>query len=154
MENEFICTHILNFEKGQIIRNTDHKRPKSQTLEKYQEQVLGLFNKSEIAKNYLQLFRKNKSRYYRDNLQYILKNHGNYEAATIHNSLLFCIENKVFNAKTLIDILNNNQKGEDNITYGPSVSEINTVQTDEANLHQKYNNVETSDINKYENIFR
>jgi len=154
MENEFICTHILNFEKGQTIRNTDHKRPKSQTLEMYQKQVLELFNKSEIAKNYLQLFRKNKSRYYRDNLQYILKNHDNYEAATIHNSLLFCIENKVFNAKYLIGILNNNQKDKDNITYGPSVNELNTVQTGEANLHPEYNNVETSDINKYENIFR
>ena len=120
----------------------------------YQKQVLELFNKSEIAKNYLQLFRKNKSRYYRDNLQYILKNHDNYEAATIHNSLLFCIENKVFNAKYLIGILNNNQKDKDNITYGPSVNELNTVQTGEANLHPEYNNVETSDINKYENIFK
>ncbi len=154
MKNEFICTHILNFEKGQTIRNTDHKRQKSQTLEMYQEQVLELFNGSEIAKNYLQLFRKNKSRYYRDNLQYILKNQGNYEAATIHNSLLFCIENNVFNAKNLISILNSNQKSEDNITSGPSVSELNTVQTGEVNLHPEYNNVEKSDINKYENIFR
>jgi hypothetical protein len=151
MEEEFICTHILSFEKGQTIRNTDHKRPKSQTLEKYQEQVLVLFNNSEIAKNYLQLFRKNKSRYYRDNLQYILKNHGDYKDATIHDALLFCTENKVFNAKNLIDILNKNKK--DNITYIPSGNELNTVQTDLVNLHSQYNNVETSDINKYENIF-
>lgn len=153
MENEFICTHILNFEKGQTIRNTDHKRKKSLTLEKYQEQVLELFNKSETAKNYFALLRKNKSRYYRDNLQYILKNHGNYEAATIHNSMLFCIENKIFNAKNLIAILNSNQKDEDNITDGLSVSEVNTVQTGEVNLHPEYNNVETSDINKYEKFF-
>lgn len=151
MDKEFICTHMLSFEKGQTIRNTDHKRPKSLTLEMYQEQVLALFKKSEIAKNYLQMFRKNKSRYYRDNLQYILKNHGDYEDATIHDALLFCTENKVFNAKNLIDILNSNKK--DNITYVPSGNELNTVQTDSANLHSEYNNIETSDINKYENIF-
>lgn len=153
MEKEFICTHILSFEKGQTIRNTDHKRQKSQTLEIYQEQVLELFNKSEIAKNYLQMLRKNKSRYYRDNLQYILKNHDNYEDANIRNGLLFCTENKVYNAKSLIDILNRYQKDKDHFTYVPSGNELNTVQTDAANLHPEYNNIEISDINKYENIF-
>ncbi|MBI9010575.1 MAG: transposase family protein [Tenericutes bacterium] len=153
LEKEFICSHILSFEKGQTIRNTDHQRQKSQTLEMYQEQVLELFNKSEIAKNYLQMFRKNKSRYYRDNLQYILKNHDNYDDANIRQSLLFCTENKVYNAKYLIAILNRHKKDNGNFTYVPSDNELNAVQTDAARLLPEYNNIETSDINKYENIF-
>lgn len=153
IEKGFICTHMLSFEKGQTIRNTDHKRQKSKTLEIYHEQVLVLFNKTETAKNYLQMFRNDKSRYYRDNLQYILKNHGDYDDDSIRDGLLFCAENKIYNAKSLIDVLDRHQKDKELLTYVPSDKALNNVQTDVANPHPEYNDIETSDINKYENLF-
>ena len=153
MEKEFVCSHVLSFEKGQTIRNTDHSRKKSQTLEIYHEQVLALFNKTEIAKNYLQMFRNDKSRYYRDNLQYILKNHGDYDDNSIRDGLLFCAENKIYNAKSLIDVLDRHQKDKELCVYVPSDKTLDTLQTDVIKPHPECEDIETSDINKYENLF-
>jgi len=153
MEKEFVCTHMLSIEKGQTIRNTDHRRKKSQTLEIFQEQVLELFNKTETAKNYLQMFRNGKSRYYRDNLQYILKNHGSYDDDSIRKGLLFCAENNIYNAKSLIDVLDRCQKDKEHSKHVTPTNGSNIVQTYAANQHPEHDDIETSDINRYENIF-
>lgn len=64
-QKELICTHKLCNEKGQTIRNTDHGREKSKTLEAYQKQVLNIFDDTEIATEYFKKLHKNKSRYFR-----------------------------------------------------------------------------------------
>ena len=150
-QKELICTHKLCNEKGQTIRNTDHVREKSKTLEMYQKQVLEIFDNTEIAKEYFEKLHKNKSRYYRDNLQHIIKNHNGYSDENKKESLLFCIENKIFNAKNLIDILNKKeaeiQKEKEDL---PEIKKVESkVKYTEEN---KYNAIETSNIKQYENI--
>jgi len=146
-----ICTHKLCYEKGQNIKNTDHRREKSKTLESYQKQVLDILDQTEIAKQYLDKLHKDKSRYYRDNLQYIIKNHNNYSAEDKNESLLFCIENKIFNARNLISILDkkqdDTQKQEESL---PKLKHIKT--TGKYATDSKYNKVEKSNINQYEKI--
>lgn len=144
-----LCKHKRCFEKGKTIRNTDHKRPKSETLEILHKQVFELLGASELVENYLQMLHKDKTRYYRDNLQYILKNKDNYGDAVIKESLMFCIENKVFNAKNVIDILNTKQ-AENSIM--PFENKTNILPAN-SNLEQtEFTNQQISDINKYENI--
>jgi len=81
------------------------KREKSKSLETYKRQVLALFSQTETAKEYFEKFSKDKHRYYRDNLQYILKHFKDYQEDIKQETLLFCIENKIYNAKYLIKIL-------------------------------------------------
>jgi len=154
LDKELICTHRISQERGKTIRNTDHKRQKSKSLDMYEKQVMELFGQSEIAKNYLQQLHKEKIRYYRDNLQYILKNQGSYQKEIIREGLLFCIENKVFNAKDLIDVLNKKQKEKDDLT-NPTISNIlSKIQGGGTDIKTEYGNIEISDINKYEDILR
>lgn len=152
LTGEHICTHKLCYEKGQDIKNTDHRREKSKTLETYKEQVMDILGQTEIAKQYLEKLHKDKSRYYRDNLQYIIKNHNNYSIEDKNESLLFCIENKIFNARNLINILDkkqaDNQKAEENL---PELKHMKT--TGKYATYSKYNKVEKSNINQYEKIF-
>lgn len=150
-QKELICTHKLCNEKGQTIRNTDHGREKSKTLETYQKQVLEIFDNAEIAKEYFEKLHKNKSRYYRDNLQYIIKNHKTYSDENKKESILFCIENTIFNAKNLIDILDKKQAESQKEKQGlPEIKKLeNRVKYTE---ESKYNNVETSNIKQYEKI--
>ena len=150
-QKELICTHELCKEKGQTIRNTDHGREKSKTLETYQKQVLEIFDNTEIAKEYFEKLHKNKSRYYRDNLQYIIKNHKTYSGENKKESLLFCIENNIFNAKNLIDILDTKQEESQKEKQGlPEIKKLeNRVKYTE---ESKYNDVETSNIKQYEKI--
>ncbi len=150
-QNELICTHKLCKEKGQTIRNTDHGREKSKTLERYQKQVLEFFDNTEIAKEYFEKLHKNKIRYYRDNLQYIIKNHNGYSDENKKESLLFCIENKIFNAKNLIDILDKKQaESQKEKQVLPEIKKVGSKvkYTEES----KYNAIETSNIKQYENI--
>ncbi len=152
---QLLCTHPLSFDRGRTIRNTDHKRPKSKSLEMYHEQVWELFGKSDLAYEYLQKLRKLKSRYYRDILQYILKHHGSYQGETIREGLLFCIENKVFNAKDFLAVLNKKQKEKDYLTNSISSKTMAKIQDTKAEIKSAYiNNVEKSDINKYEDILK
>lgn len=150
-QKELICTHKLCNEKGQIIRNTDHGREKSKTLETYQKQVLEIFDNIEIAKEYFEKLHKNKSRYYRDNLQYIIKNHKIYSSEDKKQSILFCIENNIFNAKNLIDILD--KKQEESKKEKEGLPEIKKVESSiKYTENTKYTDIETSNIKHYENI--
>jgi len=142
-----ICIHSLSQERGKTIRNTDHKRQKSKSLGMYEKQVMELFRQSEIAENYLRQLHKEK-------IRYILKNQGSYQEEIIREGLLFCIENKVFNAKDLIDVLNKKQKEKDDLT-NPTISNIlSKIQGGGTDIKTEYGNIEKSDINKYEDILR
>ncbi len=152
---ELICTHTLSLERGKTIRNTDHKRSKSQTIEIYQQQVLELFNKSETAIDYFSMLRKDKSRYYRDNLLFIIKEHGNYSSAILENALMFCVQNKVFNAKSLIDILNTMQKEENTKNTTNSTFSCKNKEKQTPGMERKVacNDLSKSDIETYQKIF-
>jgi len=151
-KKEYICSHRISPARGKTIKNTDHKREKSKSLETYKRQVLALFSQTETAKEYFEKFSKEKQRYYRDNLQYILKHFKNYQEDIKQETLLFCIENKIYNAKYLIDILDGKQAGKENknqITGLPK-----RVITTEKYLHApEYTEVAKSDIGQYENLF-
>lgn len=150
-QKELICTHKLCTEKGQTIRNTDHGREKSKTLETYQKQVLKIFDNTEIAKEYFEKLHKNKIRYYRDNLQYIIKNHKTYSREDKKQSILFCIENNIFNAKNLIDILD--KKEMENKKEKEGLPEIKKIESHiKYTQDYKYTDIETSNIKQYENI--
>jgi transposase len=144
-EKNPICTHILNNERGKIIRNTDHKREKSKTLEGLVKSTLEYFGNTEISKNYLNLLQKNMSRYYRDNLQYLIKNTGDFSDEIKKDTLIFCIENKVYNAKELIEILKKKQ-----LENEPKNIEIKQI---ESESKHKYNfDIEKSKLSNYEKI--
>jgi len=96
---------------------------------------------------------KNKSRYYRDNLQYIIKNHKTYSEENKKESILFCIENKIFNAKNLIDILD--KKETENKKEKEDLPEIKKLESGTKHIEEsKYNDVETSNIEQYEQILK
>jgi transposase len=144
-EKKQICTHVLNNGRGKIIRNTDHKREKSKTLEVLVKSTLKYFGNTEISEKYLSLLQKNKSRYYRDNLQYLIKNAGDFSDEIKKDTLIFCIENRVYNAKGLIEILKKKQ-----LENEPKNIEVKQI---ESESKHKYNfDIEKSKLSNYEKI--
>lgn len=141
-----ICTHVLSNEKGKIIRNTDHKREKSKTLEVLVKSVKDYFGDNPTTHNYLSLLQKNMSRYYRDNLQYLLKNADEFSEQIKKDTLIFCIENKVYNAKELIEILK--KKHLDNQVEDADIKEV------QSNKQHQYDlDIEKSKMSNYEKVF-
>jgi transposase len=61
--NELLTTHELLLDTGRIVRNNDHKREKSKTLQKTYELALHGLGNTIPAKQYLEEIGKDKSRY-------------------------------------------------------------------------------------------
>ncbi|NCP84471.1 MAG: IS21 family transposase [Bacteroidetes bacterium] len=155
LENDFICTHTLSLDKGKTIRNSEHDRPDSQTLQRLSEQVSELLGSGELAQTWMQLLQKNKSRYYRDNLEYLAKKYPPCSEQLRDQCLLFCIENKVFNGKNLIDMLKQNQHLTSQLSKNldeaspPPIPPPMLTET----LLRADTSIQTSDINTYETLF-
>ena len=147
-ENNQICTHDLSLEKGKIIRNTDHKREKSKTIEILEKSIFEYFGDTDVTKSYFNLFQKNMSRYYRDNLQYLVKNIDDFSDEIKMDTLIFCTENNVYNAKDLIEILNKKQ-----LDIKVKDIEIKEIARDKSHNNQIDFNIEKSDISKFDKLF-
>ena len=152
-KKELLATHKISIERGQYIRNTDHGRPKSQTLEKLKSECFKKLGNTEIAKEYLEKLHKDKARYYRDNLHEILKHPFDYEQEIIDTGLLACLENKVFNAYDLIKIIKSKNIEKQQIKQANlDLNILHQNQTPNAPTMNKID-VETSNINDYEKYF-
>lgn len=152
LDKEYICSHRISPGQGRTIKNTDHKREKSESLAVYKQKVLELFSLTETAKQYFEKFEKVKPRYYRDNLQYILKNFKGYQEDIKEDALLFCMENNIYNSKYLVDILDGKQEDQqkkEQLSHIPS----RDISLGEYNYTSKYDEIARSDIDQYENIF-
>ena len=101
-----------------------------------------------MAREYLNQFQRAKSRYYRDNLQYIMTHFAAYPEPVITETLTLCAENKIFNGKDLITILE--RKQQEQRSPKPSIA-IKAAMTNP--LNDIDITVSTSDIDTYENIF-
>ena len=147
-ENKQICTHVLSIEKGKVIINNDHKREKSKTIESLEKSIFEFFGDTDITKAYFDLFQKNMSRYYRDNLHYLVKNIDDFSDEIKKETLIFCTENNVYNAKDLIEILNKKQRD-----INKEAIEIKEFARDKSYNDQVDFDIEKSDISKFDKLF-
>jgi len=154
--NELIATHAICITKGELIKNTDHCRAKSKTTTENHKKVLELLGSSETSALYLELLKKDKPRYYRDNLQLILEKIPDYPAAIIHSSLIFCIENKQFNSAVLLDVMKNKHlavKKEKEAEAAIKSMSAPIQKECEQDGDKTYNQIKISEIENYEKIF-
>ena len=118
-----------------------------------QEQVLKLLGKNKIAEEFLEKLHKDKPRYYRDNLQELLKHNLAYEQEIIDESLLFCIENKQYNAYVLLSTMR--AKHYEKQQSNQLANNLPVIERNKGtSLSQKIDTeVEKSDINHYDELF-
>lgn len=93
-----ICRHKKHNGKGETIANTDHRRDKSQSIDKLIETTALMFEDARKAKIYLGEIRELMPRYTRDQVKVIQICIEQYDAIIITKTLDYCIENKIFSA--------------------------------------------------------
>ena len=150
-ENELITKHQLNIGRGEYIRNTDHQRQKSGTTETMLSEVLKMLGNSKTVENYFINLKRKKSRYYRDNLQEILKQKPDYQKEIVEESVIYCIENNHYNAFVLLKIMASKQNEKEQ-TEEAEKTVKNILQTQTA-VPETDIEVQKSNINDYEKIF-
>lgn len=100
---QLLTSHKLCPGRGVTIRNSDHTRDKSQSIEVLKASVLELMKGTPKAKLFIELLEKHKSRYLRDNLLLLKKRLTALDAEFIQKAIDFCLENNIANANNLIE---------------------------------------------------
>lgn len=149
MDRTLLTTHPVGNGKGELIRNSDHARDKSNSSAQNHQQAYLLLGSDEKAAIYLELLRKDKHRYYHDNLRAIIKGIKDIPAELIRQSLDFCLENSLYNGAGFCQVAINYQK----MNQKNSSSKINIAVTDTSVLNRSAEmNIQTSNIKTYENL--
>lgn len=100
---ETIAEHTICREKGKLIKNKNHARDRSRTIETLKKEVLQLFP-YELAQPYIQQICDKYGRYRRDQLA-ILKKCAEEEPEMIPSALDKCIQEKLYSANDFRDVL-------------------------------------------------
>ena len=100
---QLLTSHKLCPGRGVTIRNSDHTRDKSQSIEVLKASVLELMKDTPKAKLFIELLEKQKSRYLRDNLLLLKKRLTALEPEFILKAIDFCLENNIYNANDLVE---------------------------------------------------
>lgn len=99
-----IATHPYSREKGAFIRNFNHQRHPSVSIEDYKKLVLGMLPAIDEASVWLDNMKTDKKRYTRDNLRVLERESYKYDADTLTYALKICIEAGAYNARMLMDV--------------------------------------------------
>lgn len=84
--------------KGNLVRNNDHKREKTQKISTLMERLSEKFADNQKALSFLKEIQKEKPRYIRDQLTLIEKAISTESASTIEKALDYCTNNRLISA--------------------------------------------------------
>ncbi len=95
---QVVATHKINPGKGQLIQNNNHLRDHSNRIAGLQAYVLGLLGGSTEAGTLLEMIKKGKPRYIRDQFMLIKAVVGDYNQESIQAAIKYCVDNELWSA--------------------------------------------------------
>lgn len=118
-EKTEICRHRIPVGlTGQKVQNTDHKRDKAGSTAQRVDRVVTLFADPQKALRWIELIRKEKPRYLRDQLVMIEKAIQGIDPHKVELTLTYCLEKAITTAsdfKSILDLQHTKDKEESNI---------------------------------------
>ncbi len=93
-----LCKHKKSNQNGQTIINTNHKRDKTQRIDKMIKTEAELFENKEDAIKYFEEIRQAKPRYIRDQIIAIRETFNLYPDTAINKALEYCLDNHIYSA--------------------------------------------------------
>ncbi|MFO7827963.1 MAG: IS21 family transposase [Bacteroidales bacterium] len=108
VKGQFIYSHTISSGKGEKIRNTDHKRDKSKSIDNLLIETAMKFPDYDLATKYLEEIRRIKNRYARDQLSAIYKAIEPVSPEIVIQTLKYCIDNAIYSAMDFIAVLEKN----------------------------------------------
>lgn len=103
--NAYLLTvHSLSLSRGKTMRNSDHTRDKSQSIQTLKETVMQMLPDKEKGGLLIELILKDKPRYFRDNLLVLKKHLVDFEPDITAQVVDFCLERNVYNTNRFVEI--------------------------------------------------
>jgi hypothetical protein len=113
-----ICRHLLAVGTGQKIKNTNHGRDKTGSIDERIAKAAVQFTQVELALEWMELLREEKPRYIRDQLDIIQKAMKGVDPKKVELTLKYCIEKSIRRAsdfKAILSLQQPDRKAEPNI---------------------------------------
>jgi len=113
-----ICRHIIPVGRGQKVKNTDHSRDKTGSIAEKITNTARLFAQEEMALSWMEMLRKEKPRYIRDQLKMIEKAIEGVDPQKVELTLKYCLEKAICSAsdfKAILDLPDTGSKVASNI---------------------------------------
>lgn len=134
---------------GNVIRNTNHKRDHSLSIDQILQETSGYFSDQLSALDYLNQLREAYPRYIRDQAQVVLRSVRSGNKETADKSLTFCLKNQVFNANEFEQIYH--VIASENGTQASAPQSIQLL--DSKSLEKARETPQKSNLEDYETIF-
>lgn len=144
-----LTIHSLCYGRGQTIRNADHVRDKSQSIHQLKDEVLQLLPEKNKGQLLIEQLSKDKPRYLRDSLLILKKHLPQFDTRTIDQTVVFCLEQSVYNANRVVEI--GKYHMQENTQIGKASATITEVQVKKQNKQVSFE-PEHSKLSIYENI--
>ena len=143
-----IAEHPVSHLKGEFVRNTSHFRDRTLSLTKDKEALFKQYPQ-EILRVFIESFPSSKMRYIHDNIRVLKQKLERYDEPIWQSAIEYCIENKIFNAYTVIEVSQKltTEKEQKRLVQCNTVSIKSSSTKEISNLTPA-----TSNINTYTNI--
>ena len=105
---EVLAQHPICLEKGKLIKNKNHGRDHSKSIQVYVDEIVNLLGSTEAVKEFVDKLRVTKTRYLRDQMQLIKQNVTNIDNVTpyiISMAVNYCLTNQLYSATDICDAL-------------------------------------------------
>jgi len=96
--SQVVAVHKIHHGKGQLIQNTNHLRDHSDKITGLQSQVLELLGGSSDAQTLLDMIKRDKPRYIRDQFLLIRATSSDYAPEAIQAAVKYCVGNELWSA--------------------------------------------------------
>ena len=146
-DGQVIARHQISCLKGEFVENNDHRRDKSTTIEKKEEQALALLGGGSQAEHFLKAVHKDKPRHYNDHLRVIIDHLGSSKQEHLLQGLSYCIEHGLYNSNRLKEAVAYYRRQDNNRQQVPVSEKV--ALPDKANIKP-----EKTNLDQYESIMR
>jgi transposase len=99
--DQIITEHPLSLGKGELIQNNNHRRNHDDTIDELYEQILQALDYVPDLPHFLDVIRREKGRYVRDQYHLIRKLQKDYSQKTLLQAFDFCRRNRLYSAVSL-----------------------------------------------------
>lgn len=99
-----IAIHKLSATKGKLVVNKSHRRQPTVPSEEKENKLIAYTNDNGITREWLRKLYAQKPRYYKDNLDFLLRHLNSFSCDILSQSIDKCLSSNAFNANTVIEV--------------------------------------------------
>lgn len=99
-----IASHTVSQKKGQLVSDPAHKPLRGADVPEKEKLITDRVGDSETVSFFLADLAADKPRYYRKNLQLIIRSMDDYSQDTLRKAILTCLDRRFYNAKVLMEV--------------------------------------------------